>query len=126
MSDSSETNIQQLRREVEKLQRTLEEREQHLARLGEELSEVNTGLMALIDENFDGNVYRKALEYGFKDYVYTKIRNLFGTIAIIAGVGGFFFVNASIDRVVKNTIDKQHVSHVGLVSVEHGAYEAPE
>lgn len=107
MHQQKDKTTQELQREVDKLQAELQQERLKLKSFEEGLAEMNTGLMSLIDNNFDGNVYRNALEHSFKEHVYTKIRNLFGTIAIIAGIGGFFFVNVTIEKMVTNTIEKK-------------------
>ncbi len=112
MSDASREDFQQLHDEIERLRATVAQRDQQLGDLQKQLSEVNTGLMALNDKHFDGNVYRNALAHDFKEHVYTKIRNLFGAVAIVAGIGGVFFVNAAIDRVVRSTINEQQSQFV--------------
>ena len=112
MSNGTEKEIRELRQQVEQLQHALNQEEEAIRTFGSGLDEVNTALLSLNDKNFDGNVYRKALEHTFKEYVYTKIRNLFGAIALVAGIGGFFFVEYSIDTIVENKIKEQQSEFV--------------
>ena len=55
------------------------------------------GFAALMDQAFEANVYRKAIDHSIKDHVYTKIRNLLGLFAILGSFGLFLIVNNTIE-----------------------------
>jgi hypothetical protein len=100
--ESNDLRIKRLRNELEGI--------------GTRLESVDAAVLALNDNRFDANAYRKSLHVLVKEDVYTKLRNFFGFVSLIASVGGAVVATSFISRQVEEQITSRSAELGGLTN----------
>ena len=72
-----------------KVERNIDKLLNSSERLENRISDLEAGLTSLMDQQFDANVYRKALEHTVQEHVFTKIQK---AVLIVGALGSIGFV----------------------------------
>jgi hypothetical protein len=88
-----------------KVERNIDKLLSSSERLENRISDLEAGLTSLMDQQFDANVYRKALEHTVQEHVFTKIQKVVLIVGALGSIGFVVmargFIKDQVDQAIK-------------------------